>query len=142
MASQIDTFVGVGGQVEQLWRQVNVEIILEISFFCHVACAEHALGVVFGHDDLIREGVSAQRREEASSPQSIWNWGFGEVQQGGHDVDEADVLTDASALCKIRSCYYERHAHRRFVEALLLPDSMLPGHFAVIAEIDDHSVFR
>ena len=96
--------------------------------------------MVFGHDNLFREGFCAQRRHQASSPKSLRNRSGGEVQQGGHDVDEADILVDADALCQIRSPYYERHAYRGLVETLLLPDPMLPGHLAMIAEVDDYGV--
>ncbi len=60
--------------------------------------------------------------------------------KGGEDVGEVGTCGDALVARGIRMANDHGDAHGVFVEALLLPYTVVPTHFAVVADVDDNGI--
>ena len=95
--------------------------------------------MVFAKDGAVGEGVTADGGEEAAAGQ--WRGVlFGEVEKGGKDVDEVGSCGDALVAFGVWMSNDHGNANGAFVEALLLPYTVVPAHFAVVADVDDDGV--
>src|SRR5689334_14890786 len=139
LAIEIPRLIGIGLEVEQLWRHADVVDVLELALADHEGSSGGTGRVIFAHDGAFGRPPAHDVQQRGARQVAVFgmNRQADAVDDGRKAIDQGYRLATDNLGWNFGTCHQHRHGGRFLIHIGFAPQSAAAEIVAVVAGVDD-----